>query len=105
MMNLYNIRNSNTHSQTGVWERGLRPVGRVALIPTFVYITNKFYCSMEILYANVFCLYGLFLCACFCRDEGIPTYGYYLMPNLFNSAFVPKGIYFNKKSTLRKSRC
>ncbi len=74
------------HSQTGVWERGLRPVGRVALIPTSVYITNKFYHSIETLYANIFCLYGFFLYACFCRDEGNPTYGYYFMPILFNGA-------------------
>ena len=105
MMNLYNIRNSNTHSQTGVWERGRSPVGRVALIPTFVYATNKIYCSIETLCANVFCLYGLLFYACFCRDEGNPTYGYYFMPILFNGVFVPKGIHFNKNSTLRKSRC
>ena len=26
-MNFYNIQNSNTHSQTGVWEQGRSPVG------------------------------------------------------------------------------
>ena len=65
MMNLYNIRNSNMYSQTGVWEQGRSPVGRVALIPTSVYITNKFYRSIKTLCADVFCRY-----------EGNPTYGY-----------------------------
>jgi len=83
--------NSNTHSQTGVWElgqkltplvsqfllekkQGFRPVGRDVLFPTSAYVTNKFHRSIETLYANIFCLYGLFLCANLRREEDIPTY-------------------------------
>ncbi len=95
------IPNSNTHSQTGVWEQGRSPVGRDVLFPTFVYITNKFHRSIKTLYADIFCLYGLFLYACFCRDEGNPTYGslsllarFYFMPILFDGALA--------NSTLRK---
>ena len=86
---------SNIYSQAGAWEQGRSPVGRVALIPTSVCITNKFYRSIETLYADVFCLYGLFLYACLCRDEGNPTYGclslsarFYFMPILFNGAIA-----------------
>jgi len=31
---------------------------------------------METLYANIFCLYRLFLYAYLSRDEGTPTYGF-----------------------------
>jgi hypothetical protein len=92
-MNLYNILNSNIHSQTGVWERGRSSVGRVVLIPTFVYVSNELYRSMKTLYANIFCLYGLFFYANLRRDEGNPTYGFKslsarlsFMPILFNGA-------------------
>ena len=43
---------------------------------------------METLDANIFCLYELFLYACFCRDEGNPTYEYYFVPNLFNGTMA-----------------
>ncbi len=59
-------------------EQHQSPVGRVALLPTSVYITNKIYCSIETLYANIFYLYGLFLYANLCRNEGNPTYGFLL---------------------------
>jgi len=49
-------------------------VGRVALIPTSAYMINNPYRSIKILYANVFCLYELFIYANLCRDEGNPTY-------------------------------
>ena len=42
------------------------------------FVKFRFYRSIETLYANVFCLYGLFLHACFCRDEGNPTYRFLL---------------------------
>ena len=64
------------------------PVGRDVLFPTSAYITNTFYCSIETLYANIFYVYGLFLCADVRREEDIPTYGYYFMPNLFNGAMA-----------------
>ncbi len=74
------------------------PVGRDVLFPTSVYITNKFYRSIERMYANVFCLYRLFLHANLRRDEGNPTYGFlslsarfYFMPILFNGALSLKG--------------
>ena len=92
-MSLFPNINSNMHSQTGVWEQGQSPVGRVALIPTSVYVTNRFYRSIETLYANVFCLYELFLYANLRRDEGNPTYGFlsisarfYFIPILFKTA-------------------
>ena len=68
--------NSNTYSQTGVWEQGRSPVGRNVLFPTSVDITNRFNCSIETLYANIFCLYRVFLYANLCRDEGNPTYNH-----------------------------
>ena len=52
-MSLFHDTNSNMHSQRGRWERGRSPVGRVALIPTSVYINNEFYRSIETLYANL----------------------------------------------------
>ena len=95
MMSLFHNINSNMHSQAGAWERGRSPVGRVALIPTSVYITNKFYRSIETPYVNIFCLYELFLYANLRRDEGNPTYGclslsarFYFMPILFNGAMA-----------------
>ncbi len=95
MSNITMYISSNIYSPIVVWKQGLRPVGRVALIPTSVYITNKIYRSIETLYADVFCLYGLFLYACFCRDEGNPTYGclslsarFYFMRILFNGAIA-----------------
>ena len=93
--------NSNIYSQTGVWEQGRSPVGLDVLFPTSVYIINKFYRSIETLYANIFCLYVLFLCAYLRREEDIPTYGFlslsarfYFMRILFNGAL--------ENSTLRK---
>jgi len=59
------------------WKQDKALVGRVALIPTSTYISNKFYRSIKTLYANIFCLYKLFIYACVCRDEGNPTYGFY----------------------------
>ncbi|MCH9740430.1 MAG: hypothetical protein K0U38_06275 [Epsilonproteobacteria bacterium] len=56
-----------------IWKR---PVVRVALIPTSVYITNYLYRSIKTLYAYMFCFYKLFIYANFCRDEGNPTYGF-----------------------------
>ena len=96
-MSIIPIPNFNMHSQT----KEKTPVGRVALIPTSVYIANKFYRSIEALYANIFCLYELFFYACFCRDEDNPTYRslslsarFYFMQILFNGAL--------ENSTLQK---
>ena len=97
MMSLFPNINSNMHSQAGAWERGRSPVGRVALIPTSVYVSNKFYRSIETLYADIFCLYGLFLYANLRRDEDNPTYGYYFMTILLNGAL--------KNSILWKLKC
>ncbi len=122
MMSLFYNINSNIHSQRGRWERGRSPIGRVALIPISVCVTHKFYRSTETLYANVFCLYGLFLYACLCRDEGNPTYGFlslsarfYVMRILFNGAlanstlrkydnltYFSRKLFFNVKITLCK---
>ena len=79
------------------WKQRQSPVGRVALIPTSVYITNKFYRSMEMLYANVFCLYGLFLYACFCRDKGNPTYGVAKDKKHDNLTYFSHELFFNVK--------
>ena len=84
------------------------PVGRVALIPTFAYVTNKIYRLIETLYANIFCLYRFFLCADLRRDEGNPTYGFlslsarfYFMPILFNGAIaIAPYKYYNLTSSL-----
>ena len=50
-MKIFNVKR---YSQAKTWEQGQSPLGRVALIPTSVYITNKFYRSIETLYANIF---------------------------------------------------
>ena len=78
-------------------------VGRVALIPTSVYVTNKFYRSIETLYADVFCLCGLLLYANLRREEDIPTYGFlslsarfYFVPILFNGALENGTLQFQK---------
>ncbi len=85
------IKGALENSTLQKWEQGRSPVGRVALIPTSVYITNKFYRSIETLYADVFCLCGLLLYANLRREEDIPTYGslslsarFYFMRILFN---------------------
>ncbi len=71
------------------------------------FVKFRFYRSIETLYANVFCLYGLFLYACFCRDEGNPTYGFlsllarfYFMTILINGAMAiaPYGFLLNQKA-------
>ena len=87
------IKGALENSTLQKWEQGRSPVGRVALIPTSVYITNKIYRSIEALYADVFCLYGLLFYAYLRRDEGNPTYGFlslsarfYFMLILFNGA-------------------
>ncbi len=76
-------------------EQGRSTVGRVALIPTSIYITNKFYRSIETLYADVSCLYELFIYAYLRREEDIPTYGFlslsarfYFMQILINGAMA-----------------
>ena len=114
---------SNTHSQTGVWEQGRSPVGRDVLFPTSAYVTNKFHRSIETLYANIFCLYRLFLHAYLRRDEGNPTYGFlslsarvYFVPILINGALenstlrifiqlkiIPIGYGYNNKYKRDKS--
>jgi hypothetical protein len=102
--------NSNTHSQAGAWEQGRSPVGRVApqALPmaTSVYVTNTPYPSIETLYANIFCLYGLFIYVNLCRDEGNPTYGFlslsaklYFMPILFNGALENSTLRIFKEKT------
>ena len=105
-MSLFHDINSNMCSQTGVWEQGRSPVGRDILIPTSVYVTNRFYRSIETPYANIFCLYGLFLYAVLRRDEGNPTYSFlslsarlYFMPILFNGAIAiaPYDFLLNQK--------
>ena len=84
-------------------------VGRVALNPTSVYITNKYYRSMETLYADVFCLYGLLFYAYLCRKEDIPTYGclnlsakFYFVLILFNGVLENSTLqkYYNLTSFL-----
>jgi len=88
--------NANTHSQTGVWERGRSPVGRTALCPTSIYIPNQFQHSIKTLYANIFCFYQLFICANLRRHQGKPTYGvqslsarFYFMRILFDGRLKP----------------
>ena len=71
--------NSNMYSPAGAWEQGLCPVGRVALIPTSIYI------SKYLIVQGVFiCQYYLnkeqLFYARLCRDEGNSTYGFYFMP-------------------------
>ena len=104
------IKGALENSTLQKWEQGRSPVGRVALIPTSVYITNKIYCSIEALYADVFCLYGLLFYAYLRRDEGNPTYGclslsarFYFMLILFNGALSLKGYISIKTAPYRIS--
>jgi len=102
------MTNFNTHSQTKIYAQGQSPVGRVALIPTSIYVTNNLYRSIETLYANIFYLYALFPYANLRRDEGNPTYGdlniksfsarFYFMQILICGAMTiaPNG-FFNRK--------
>jgi len=88
--------NSNTHSQIKVFEQGQSPVGRVALIPTSIYIPNQFHRSIETLYANIFYFYQIFICANLRRHQGKPTHGiqslsvrFYFMRILFDGRLKP----------------
>jgi len=90
------MTNFNTHSQTKIYAQGQSPVGRVALIPTSIYIPNQFHRSIETLYANIFYLYQLFICANLRRYHGKPTYGvqsllarFYFMRILFDGRLKP----------------
>jgi len=85
------MNNSNIYS----WEQGRSPVGRVALIPTSIYIPK--YLIVQWLFL---CQYYLnkeqLFYARLRRDEGNPTYGFldikslsaklYFLPILFNGA-------------------
>ena len=66
--------NFDTYFHIEAWEQERSPVGRVALIPTFIYITNNLCRSIKTLYANIFCFYQLFTCANLRRHQGKPTY-------------------------------
>jgi len=104
-MNLYKI----IHSQTKVYEQGQSPVGRVALIPTSIYIPNQFHRSIETLYANIFDFYQIFICANLRRYQEKPTYGvqslsakFYFMRILFDGRLkpYPTGFKFSKHYNL-----
>jgi hypothetical protein len=69
-MNLYNIVNSNIHSQAGAWERGRSPVGRTALCPTSVYVTNNSYRSISTFYTYFHLFYWIFDLCRFLSDRG-----------------------------------
>ena len=69
------IKGALENSTLRKWKQGRSPVGRDVLFPTSVYISNKFYRSIEILYIDVFCLHKLFIYAYLRREEDIPTYG------------------------------
>jgi len=97
------MTNCNTHS------KGRSPVGRVALIPTSIYIQNQFHRSIETLYANIFYFYQLFICANLRRHQGKPTYGvqsllarFYFMRILFDGRLKPYPTNF--KSANQKSQ-
>jgi hypothetical protein len=74
----------------------------VALIPTFVYARNNPYRLMETLYANVFCLYGLFIYAYLRRDEGNPTYELLKNQKHYNLPHFSHKLFFNVKISLFK---
>jgi len=85
------------------------PVGRVALIPTSIYIPNQFHRSIETLYANIFDFYQIFICANLRRHRGKPTYGvqslsarFYFMQILFDGRLKPYPTNF--KSANQKSQ-
>jgi len=107
------MTNSNTHSQTKVWKQGRSPVGRVALIPTIVYISNELYRLIKTLYTNIFYFIEPFIPANLRRDEDNPTYcsktlsaRFYFMPILFNGRLKPYPtnfeIYFSQKPQTTK---
>ena len=82
---------SNTHFQAGAWEQGRSPVGRVALIPTLIYLLKymvvqwKFLCQLLINMKHLFY-------ACLCRDEGNPTYGFFKLYHFNLSPFGFDGV-------------
>ena len=72
MMNFY------INAQAKTWKKEQNSVDSVALFPTPIYITNKFYCSIETLHTNIFRLYKLFIYANLCWDEGNLTYDFFI---------------------------
>jgi len=85
------------------------PVGRVALIPTSIYIPNQFHRSIKTLYANIFDFYQIFICANLRRHQGKPTYNvqsllarFYFVRILFDGRLkpYPTGFKFSKHYNL-----
>jgi len=72
-------------------ERGRSHVGRVALIPTLIYLLKymvvqwKFLCQLLINMKHLFY-------ACLCRDEGNPTYGFFKLYHFNLSPFGFDGV-------------
>ena len=52
-------------------------IRQIHMVVVFIHINQIYYGLIETLYANVFCLYKLFIHANLRRDEGNPTYGFY----------------------------
>ena len=87
----------NTHSQLGHWKQNQSPVGRVALIPTLIYLPKPMVVQWKFLYQFLINMKHLFY-AHLRRDEGNPTYGYlnikslsaklFFMPILFRGALA-----------------
>jgi len=72
--------NSNMYSQ-----QGRSPVGRVALIPTLTYLLKYMIVQWKFSYQFLINKKHLF-CANLCRDEGNPTYSFFVMLILLNGA-------------------
>jgi len=68
-------RNSNIHSQRGGWEQGRSPVGRVALIPTLIYLPKLMVVQWKFSYQLLISMKHLFYTN-LRWDEDNPTYGF-----------------------------
>ena len=69
-------------------EQGLRPVGRVALIPTLTYLLKCMIVQCKFSYQFLTNKKRLFY-ANLCRDEGNPTYGFYFILMLLKLGNAP----------------
>jgi hypothetical protein len=92
------MTNSNTHSQSEPWERGRSPVGRVALIPTLIYLLKQSIVQWKYLCQSFKTIEHLFY-ACLRRDEGNPTYELFKNQKHYNMTYFSWKLFFNIKIT------
>jgi hypothetical protein len=95
------MTNSNTHSQAEAWERGQSLVGRVALIPTLIYLLKQLIVQWKYLCQSFKIIEHLFY-ACLRRDEGNPTYELFKNQKHYNLPHFSHKLFFNVKISLFK---